>query len=565
MSLGRCGWQVWFIGLVSLSGCALDGLGRPDALVRTKEIRTVDLRQAILDRRAAEETAIAPREPEVDSDEPLALTLPEVRQIALEQNLELRVELLDPLIAETRVSEEEAKFDATIMASARYKRSDLPALDDELVEFTSSAKELDKQIAKLTRLEQTKRDVAMELGIKAPLPTGGEITVKQEWDEQVKLEPQRFEQYVTGLRFSLSQPLLRNAGVGVNTASIRIAAYQQGIAGARTKLSAIRILAAAEKAYWRTYAAQQALRVRTQQYELAEQGLTLVNRRVEEGLSPEIETVRAELGVAERQEALIVAETAVRIQQRRLAALLNRGVVTKPRSIIPRTDPLLTPLELNREQLIATALRERMELLELELELGADAVRVDFARNQTLPLFVLDFEYGLVDRNGSFGTAWDGMWDYDNNRLAVGIRGEIPVTNEARRARLRRAILARSQRLASVRQRELAVRQEVHETVDVLEQNWQRVLAARKSVAVAGTNYDAETRQFIAGTRTMREVLEALAILGDAQLREVGAIVDYQIAQIDVAFATGTLLGYARFGDMAPTKRIELPPAQTTP
>jgi len=43
----------------------------------------------------------------------------------------------------------------------------------------------------------------------------------------------------------------------------------------------------------------------------------------------------------------------------------------------------------------------------------------------------------------------------------------------------------------------------------------------------------------------MREVLEVLTQLGDAQIREVKAIVAYQAAQIDLAFATGTLLGYA--------------------
>ena len=41
-------------------------------------------------------------------------------------------------------------------------------------------------------------------------------------------------------------------------------------------------------------------------------------------------------------------------------------------------------------------------------------------------------------------------------------------------------------------------------------------------------------------------VMEALSDLGDAQLREIRAIVDYQVAQIDLAFASGTLLGYSR-------------------
>jgi len=43
----------------------------------------------------------------------------------------------------------------------------------------------------------------------------------------------------------------------------------------------------------------------------------------------------------------------------------------------------------------------------------------------------------------------------------------------------------------------------------------------------------------------MREVLEALTSLGEAQLKEVKAIVAYQESQIDLAFATGTLLGYS--------------------
>jgi outer membrane protein TolC len=46
----------------------------------------------------------------------------------------------------------------------------------------------------------------------------------------------------------------------------------------------------------------------------------------------------------------------------------------------------------------------------------------------------------------------------------------------------------------------------------------------------------------------MTEVLETLTRLGDAQLREVRAVTDYQISLIDLAFATGTLLGHSHIG-----------------
>jgi outer membrane protein TolC len=161
---------------------------------------------------------------------------------------------------------------------------------------------------------------------------------------------------------------------------------------------------------------------------------------------------------------------------------------------------------------------------------------------------VLDFEYGVLERQGSLSAAYRDQWDGDHPTFAVGVRGEIPVTNEARNARLRRALLGRTQRLATRDARELAIRQEVYDAADVLDQNWQRILAARQNVIVSGTNYEAELRQFAEGMRTMREVLEALTQLGDAQLREVQAILAYQVSQVDIAFATGTLLGYANVG-----------------
>jgi outer membrane protein len=58
-------------------------------------------------------------------------------------------------------------------------------------------------------------------------------------------------------------------------------------------------------------------------------------------------------------------------------------------------------------------------------------------------------------------------------------------------------------------------------------------------------NYDAELKQFKEGLRTMTEVLEMLTRLGDAQIKEIRAITDYQVALIDLSFATGTLLGYS--------------------
>src|SRR5262249_5067462 len=99
------------------------------------------------------------------------------------------------------------------------------------------------------------------------------------------------------------------------------------------------------------------------------------------------------------------------------------------------------------------------------------------------------------------------------------------------------------QRLATKEMRSAAIRQEVYDALDQLEQNWQRILAARQASLLAGRTYEGEQRQFQVGLRTSTDVQNALATLADAQSQEVRALADYQISQVDIAFATGTLLG----------------------
>lgn len=515
---------------------------------------------------------------------PASMELPidDVRKFVLENNLDLSVVSIEPDKARTKVSEEEAKFDATIRVGASYKKSNPPALDGDIVQFDEKkpldeklAKQFqrgqaiidameklskgeipkedkvggfDEGIAKLTTIEQTKESINAEVGVNVPLPTGAKVGLIQDFDRQNKLSPYSSDQSTSPAVFSISQPLLRNAGLDVNLASIRIARLDAKATGAKTKLVAIRLLAAAEKAYWKLYAARKLLDIRRQLNDVANRNLEIVEKRAAEGLVAPIEVIRAEAGVALQLESLIIAQTNERIQERDLKRILNiEGVDLRSATRLDvTTPPTLMGYELEAEALVTKALGNRMELLEVELDLAADAIRVDFAKNQTLPLISLDFEYGMMDTGGTPGTAWQSAWDFDNTNFGVGIKGEIPVTNEARKAQLRRAVLNRTQRLATRAARELSIRQEVYDTLDLMSQNWQRILAARQAAIISGLTYEAERKQFDQGLRTMREVFEALGQLGDAQGREVSAIAAYQASLIDLAFATGTLLGHAK-------------------
>lgn len=459
------------------------------------------------------------------------LSLPEVRAMTLTNNLDLRVALIDPTIANERVTQEEAAFEAVAFSNLRTSRFETPTTT------TTTA----------SRAET----IDFDAGVRVPLRTGGEITVR--------LPVTRTDRDLPGfstlnpsaeadLELSISQPLLRNAGRWTNTHRIRIAALNEGISESRTKLEVIRQVAAADRAYWRLFAIRKALEVTQQQFELARDQLEQAERRVRAGDAANIEVVRAEEGLARRLEAIIIAENDVLRQQRELKRLVNQDglEIENPIVLLPVTDPDPVPYELPSAELLDMALANRMELLELELQLAIDESVIAFERNQALPLFTVDYIYRINGLDRDIGGAFGLLSDADFTDWSLGLRAEVPIGNEAAKARVAEAVLARLQRLSTREARRLAIEQEVLDAVDQLSSGWQRILAARQTTILSTRTLRSEQSQFRAGANTSNDVLDAATRLAEAQLDEIRAVTEYQIAQVDLAVATGTLLGASR-------------------
>lgn len=499
-----------------------------------------------LERIATEDPSLGSRTPPVQVEDAIAralerrdptpvwpdrmdIDLAQVREATLRNNLDLRTQLVEPAIARRTIDAERAKFEASIVA--RYENNSSNLFGDPPFGGISDGG-------------------TGELGINVPLATGGAIGFSTTASRFDSANPATFDgagDWAAGLGFSISQPLLRNAGVDVNTASIRIAEQNGQSVSARTKLEVLRILAEADRSYWRLYAAYRELEVRTQQFELAVAQLERARRRVVAGDAAEIEVTRAESGVGATVENVILAGAAVRERVRRLKQTMNRPdlPIESETLLVPKTDPNPVGLDLDPHELADRAVANRMEMLELEIELATRSIEIAFARNQALPVFALDFNYAPVGRGSSFGNAVRNWGDFEEDSYALALRGEIPIGNEAALNRLARVVLERVQRLATRDARRQAIRTETFDAVENLTTAWQRIVAARLETVLAARTYQAEQRQFDVGVRTSQDVLDANSRLADAQSREVLALAQYQIALIDIAFATGTLAGMA--------------------
>lgn len=527
------------LALVALAGCGHPGplgrdhrdLGRQVPVERLRRVDPIDLSAFAKPPLSPEAQAAAVdlERRRFDGLDRAELSIEDARLSALANNLDLRARLVDPEIDAQRIAQEEARFEAAFTTRASLSENE-PAVIDPFDPPRS-------------------RQAVLEPGVTIPLRTGGSASVSlplTRTDGPGSGEPN--PAYDADLRFSISHPLLRGAGRRVNAAGIELASLAQQATEARTKLAIINQLVAVERAYWRLYQARRDLDVRQQQYELADEQLRRAQRQLNAGRVPEIELVRAQAGLAQRLEAIITSQRAVLTQQRELKRLINRPdlPIDGKALVLTSTDPDPVEYDFDPDALTTLAEQGRMELLELELALLSDLVQIRVAENRTLPGLDAQARLDISGVGRGPGSALGQVRQGDFTSWSLGATLNVPLGNQDADARLREAVLTRMQRLVTRQSRRQVIRQDVLDAIDRVSSGWQSILATRQATVLSARSLAAEQRQFEVGASTSTQVLDAAARLAESQLAEIRALVDYQLAQVDLALATGTLLGAAK-------------------
>lgn len=474
--------------------------------------------------RAKEITAPTAATPTVQLD------LAEVRKNALEHNLALQVSLYDPAIAEAGYQGERWKFEAVLGFDGSYNSSrDSQGAEARTLSLSPSVQVPTRLggIASMS-LPFSRRDSDQLL------PTGFGTPVEQGRTDTVNVDA------------ALSQPLLRGAGLEINYASINSAGLRMRQADARTKLFAIRTLANAEQSYWRYYAAYENLKIQVEQYDRALEQLRTARRLIEEGARTKIEEIRAQSDLARRFERIISAEITRRQAELALKRAMNAPTlsIASQTPILPTTPPAPLGFTFNRDKVVTLALQNRMDLFENEIQLVLDRITLHVDRNAVLPDVRFNFSYSFSGAKPKLDDALDVLFRKEFDTYTVGLTAEIPLAgNQRSRYRAIQSALVLSQTEATRRVLELLIQEEVLNAINAVELNWQRVLSNRVAVDRAQETYEANKREFQLGLITSTEFLITLDQLAEAQSALVFSLSDFQTSLVDLAFATGTVLG----------------------
>jgi outer membrane protein TolC len=458
-----------------------------------------------------------------------SLTLRECIDRALENNLEIRSERITPTIGSWGVVSAQGVYDPLLGGGINYQDSVTPV---DTTPISSS----------------TDRHVQSSGSLSGLLPSGAtyDLSTATTRDPSLAGNPTNsFNNflYTGNTAVSLTQPLLKNFGFGVNSATIRIARETRSIDLQNFIQLVMNKINEVSTAYYELIFAIENYKSALETRALAQQLLDENRKREQVGTMSPLDVIQAESGVANSEQGVITTQRAIKDNENTLKRLICQRVMEmRGVSLVPVDYPLVQMVAIDVDLSTATALEKRADYLSLKHALEKQNISVQFTRNQLWPEIDLQGSYGLNGGGRNFDRYIDSYTGANYPAWSVGVALTIPLGNRAARASYHIARLDADQAVLSLKSLEQDIVVGVDNAVGHVQTNLKSVEAARAATRLSQESLDAEKKKLLAGTSTTFLVLQAQSQLAAARSAEIRAEADYSESIVALDLVEGTIL-----------------------
>ncbi len=470
------------------------------------------------------------------------LTLEEAVRHALDNNLEIAVERLNPQTFDFSLAALRADYKP--VATSQVGRRDNVRPPTNLLNPGSP------NVSTMTYNMGVSQNVGWGGGLMALTFNNSKVVSPS--DNLASFDPQFNSSYL----FSYTQPLLRGFKIDQTRQQLQTTVINRSNSELNLKARTTNTLAGVRSAYWDYVFAIQAIDVAQESLSLASKLLSDNKIRVEVGTMAPMDVVQAEAEEATRQQQLTRANATMRTAELALKRLIVSG--TNDPLWSQRIDPVDRPdfevAAIDVEGAVRTALAQRTDLQVTRNNLEINNVVMKSQRNQGLPDVDALIGYGasglggtqysfsgtnldrvrtgvLVDGgyNDSLSTLFDRQ--YPNWQFAFNI--SYPIGGNAAEAQAARTRLLIQQNQAQLRATELTVATEVTNAALQVTNAAESLAVARVARDLSQRRLEAETSRFEVGMSNNYQVVQSQRDLRESQNAELLALLNYRKSLVE--------------------------------
>ena len=469
------------------------------------------------------------------------LALEDATTRALERNLDIAVERLNPQTFDFSIAALDANYRPTftsnvgVRSQSQFPRSQTAGADMLVTEtFTGNS------------------------GIAQNVKWGGgsfAFTFNNNRQKQSDLFATRNPVLNTNLNAVYIQPLLRGFRIDGTRAQLQITQLNQEMSEIALRGTIVRTLSNVRNAYWDYVYAIEASDVAARSLALATKLVEDNRARVEVGALAPLDVVQAQAEEANRRQIVAQADATRRTAELALKRLIVNGTDDPfwTATINPVDRPTFTNETIDVAGAVRRALGNRTDLQQSQRQLSANDVALKNLSDQVLPALDLTGSYGTAGvggpqfvRQGLGGVITQTIPSGYSDALRIlsnqtaptwnfSVNLSYPIGTSPAEANLARARIQRQQTVAQSRQMELQIATEVTNAALQVDSNRERLQAAVAARELAERRLDAEQSRFDVGLSTNFFVVQAQRDLRDAQNQELRVLLDYRRAQVEFA------------------------------
>ncbi|MEX1129792.1 MAG: TolC family protein [Vicinamibacterales bacterium] len=482
-----------------------------------------------------------PPAPAVPSGPEIQLTADDAVRMALENNLGVRSQRLEPQISNLNVAQARAAFTPNLTSTSSTRSSTSPP------DFLASGG---------TSTTTTSESMSTSVGVSQNVRWGGgRYTFGVDASRrEVNFTSSFNPQLNSNLNASYVQPLLRNFRIDGARQQLMVARKNEEIADLQLRQQLTTTERIVRNAYYDLVGAIAGLDVFRQSLELSKTSLQQNERRVEVGAMAQIDILEAQAEVAQREESVIIAEADIKRLEDNLRTLVMNPAQPDfwTARLVPTERPTLTAQPLDVEAAVQNALATRTDLAQARKRFESTQITLDYARNQRLPDVNLIANYNTVGVAGtqfqfgggfppiiesqsqrSFADAIRDVFGNDFKTWSVQLQINYPIGTSQAEAQVASTRLQREQEQNTLRELEVGIIAQVRDAGRQVSTSLQRVQSTERARQFAERRLEAEQKRVTVGLSTTFQYFQAQRDLANVRQQELRAIIDYNRALVN--------------------------------
>ena len=490
------------------------------------------------------------------------LTVDEAVKLALEQNLGIQIERINPQIEDVAVAQARSYWVPTVTSTLQNISQNTPSSS-----FLSGGQ------SKITDAR-----FSTQFGVNQILPTGANYSVL--WNSARSTSTNLFTNFdpllASNVAFSFSQPLLRGRTIDSYRQQLQTTRKDREAADVSLRATVAVTTRNVKLAYWDLAYARENLLAQQKSLDLAKRALADNEKRVQIGTMAPIDIVEAQSEVARNEESVIVAEAAIKQAEDRLRALILNP--SSPdfwtTSLEPSEQMPFAAVSVDVDGAIRKAIDSRTDVKLAKNSIEKSDINLKYFRSQVLPEINANVSYQANGVGGSqltpvsftgtsdtprsviaqrgYGTVLGDVFSNQYPTWTVGVSVAYPLGGNTQQTNLARAKLQYSQAEQQLKNLEMQIGTQVRDAARQVQTNAKRVESARVARDLAEQKLAAEEKKFAAGIQISFFVFQAQRDLAQARTNEVKAIADYNKSVVDFeAIQETSLTGNAQITSAA--------------